>query len=61
MTEIKKRGGKRPGSGRPRIGYRQFFKARLEEDLHEWLDIEKQRHASWNLFFRELKKRYEKT
>lgn len=59
MTEIKKWGGKRVKAGRTYKGYTQFTNARLEPGIIEWLQSEKQRHPSWNIFFRELKKRYE--
>lgn len=52
-------GGKRKGSGRKsKSEYKQFHKARLEDELHEWLENENGRYKSWNLFFRELRKRY---
>jgi hypothetical protein len=60
MTEIKKWGGKRENSGRRDHGYKQFTNARLEPDLIDWMKSEKAKYPSWNMFFREIKKRYEK-
>lgn len=31
---------------------------RLEEEIKDWLKEEKKKYKSWNLFFRELQKRY---
>lgn len=42
-----------------KIHYRKFQKARLEEEVHNWLEKENGRYKSWNQFFKELKKRYE--
>ena len=49
MTRIKKE----------KIDYKQFTNARLEPELQEWLKSEKGNYISWNLFFREIKRRYE--
>lgn len=59
MTEIKKWGGKRDKSGRGYKGYKQFTNARLAPELIEWLRLEKNQYPSWNIFFKEIKKRYE--
>lgn len=48
MTQIKKE----------KIDYKQFTNARLEPELQEWLKAEKGNYISWNLFFREIKRRY---
>lgn len=39
--------------------YKKFQKARLEEELHEWLSEEKKKYSTWNKMFKEIKKRYE--
>lgn len=39
--------------------YKRFARARLEDELHEWLVEENKRYGSWNKFFKEIKKRYE--
>jgi poly(3-hydroxyalkanoate) synthetase len=39
--------------------YKPFKNARLEEDLQEWLKEENKKYDSWNMFFQELKRRYE--
>lgn len=41
--------------------YKPFTKARIEDDIQDWLVKEKREYKSWNMFFRELKKRYENT
>lgn len=61
MAEIKKWGGKRVRAGREYKGYEKFQDARLEPELKEWLRSEKGNYTSWNIFFRELKNRYENT
>jgi len=43
----------------PGLHYKQFMSARLEPELIDWLKTEKMNYKSWNLFFRELRKRYE--
>lgn len=40
------------------VKYKKFNHARLEDDLIVWLKEEKNKYKTWNLFFRELKKRY---
>jgi hypothetical protein len=35
------------------------FGARLDEEIQDWLKSENAKYKSWNLFFKELKKRYE--
>lgn len=52
MTKMKKE--------KERGFYKPFMKARIEEELHEFLEKERLKYKSWNLLFRELKKRYEK-
>ena len=42
-----------------KIEYKQFNNARIEVELQDWLKREKENYPSWNVFFRELKKRYE--
>jgi len=39
--------------------YKQFSNARLEKEMIEWLKKENENYKSWNLFFKELIKRYE--
>lgn len=43
-----------------RFHYEVFKCARIEPELIDWLRLEKEKYVSWNMFFRELKKRYEK-
>lgn len=40
--------------------YKPFRKARLSEETQEWLVDEYKKYSSWEKFFKELKKRYEK-
>lgn len=40
--------------------YKPFRKARLSEETQEWLVEEYKNYSSWEKFFRELKKRYNK-
>lgn len=49
MTRIKKE---------KNLIYKQFANARLEPELQEWLKAEKGNYVSWNMFFREIKRRY---
>lgn len=39
--------------------YKPFKNARLEEEMQNWLREENKKYASWNKFFKEIKKRYE--
>jgi hypothetical protein len=36
------------------------FSARIDQETLDWLKIEARGYDSWNKFFKELKKRYEK-
>lgn len=35
-----------------------IFAQRVEKEIQEWLKKEKKNYKSWNLFFKEIKKRY---
>lgn len=41
-----------------KIHYKKFSQ-RVDDEIQEWLKKEKGKYKSWNLFFREIKKRYE--
>lgn len=54
-------GGKRKGVGRKKRGfYKPFSKARLSDGIQGWLVQENGKYTSWETFFQELKKRYER-
>ena len=40
--------------------YKPFRKARLSEETQEWLVEENKKYGSWEKFFKELKKRYDR-
>lgn len=47
--------------GKTRGFYRPFRKARLSEEMQEWLAYENEKYKSWQKFFEELKKTYGST
>jgi hypothetical protein len=42
-----------------KIVYSKFQNARLEDEVQDWLKDERRKYKSWNLFFRELKRRFD--
>lgn len=40
--------------------YKPFTNARLSEETKDWLREENKKYGSWEKFFKELKKRYER-
>lgn len=49
---------KRKKKQKKKIQY-TIFAQRIEDEIQNWLKVENQKYGSWNLFFREIKKRYE--
>lgn len=47
--------------GKTRGFYKPFMKARLSDEMQEWLAYEKEKFKSWQKFFEELKKTYART
>lgn len=45
---------------RKRGFYQPFRNARLSEEMQDWLRKENKKYKSWEKFFKELRKRYDK-
>lgn len=44
-----------------KIEYRKFQNARLSDENQDWLKSERKKYGSWNKFFNELRKSYERS